>query len=64
MLTEDETAFIRNVHFISLFVRGLVAGWPARAAAYVGVVWVAVFVAFFFVAMAVKCGFLHQPLPG
>lgn len=64
MVTEDEIAFIRNVHFISLFLRGLVAGWPAGAAASVGVVWVVVFVAFFFVAMAVKCGSLHQPLPG
>lgn len=43
MVTEDEIAFIRNVHFISLFLRGLVAGWPAGAAASVGVVWVAVF---------------------
>lgn len=38
------------------------AGWAAGY--FVVVVWVVVFVVFFLVAVAVKCGFFHQPLPG
>ena len=34
------------------------------AGCFVVVVWVVVFVTFFLVAVAVKCGFFHQPLPG
>lgn len=34
------------------------------AAGYFVGVWVVVFVVFFLVAVAVKCGFFHRPLPG
>lgn len=54
VLTEDERSFIRNVHFISLFLRGLVARWLVGAAADLGVVWGWLF--FFCCCCILLCG--------